>query len=32
MLRELTPGFFGADNNVTVQLNGFAILFGYQYL
>jgi len=29
---ELTPGFFGADNNVTVQLNGFAILFGYQYL
>jgi hypothetical protein len=29
---EFTPGFFGADNNTTVQLNGFAILFGYQYL
>ncbi|HEV7555611.1 MAG TPA: hypothetical protein VGO00_09170, partial [Kofleriaceae bacterium] len=31
---ELTPGFFGSQDNtnVTVQLNGFAILFGYQYL
>jgi hypothetical protein len=31
---ELTPGFFGAQDNtdITVQLNGFAILFGYQYL
>jgi hypothetical protein len=29
---EFTPGFFSADQNTTVQLNGFAILFGYQYL
>lgn len=30
---EYTPGFFGSrSDDVTVQLNGFAILFGYQYL
>jgi len=34
---ELTPGFFsgkddGMGNTSTVQLNGFSILFGYQYL